>query len=103
MTSTRCVIEATTCELIGALTLDPTRNYQPVSRPPGSNPADQPEKGSRCFRCLATSRSGPDETALKPSRCVQFVTPLGRRGEIVRLVTEIETALAADVTFGSAS
>ena len=53
------VINAATGELLRHLTLDPTRDYQPLGRPPGPPPENadgpNPDRGSDRFRCPETS------------------------------------------------
>ena len=53
------VIDATTGELLRHLTLDPTRDYQPLGRPPGPPPENHnspnPIEGSGCPGCPETS------------------------------------------------
>ncbi len=50
------IIDAATGELLRELTLDPARDYQPTGQPPGpKRKHPEPDEGSRCPRCLATS------------------------------------------------
>ena len=50
------IINAATGELIRELTIDPTRDYQPLGRPlrPPNQNDPEPIKGSGSFRCLET-------------------------------------------------
>ena len=53
------VIDKATGELIRALTIDPPSTTNPSAAHPDPSP-DSPDKGSRCFRCLATSHRADD-------------------------------------------